>query len=192
MLSAQSGAVQKKQKRFFSVGEDGFARLRTGQVGGKTCRWHVFLHASPSNPSSQRPIHSKKHHPFGWCFLLVGEDGFARLRTGRLAALERPRRSIHFRSASNPSSQRPIPNKNTAFTGGAFAWWGKMDSNHRRHCQQIYSLQKTLYFQHLRPTVQQFLHHFRHRFRKFSDILLFVFRSELCIYLHRRCDVGVT
>ena len=19
-------------------------------------------------------------------------------------------------------------------------WWGKMDSNHRRHCQQIYSL----------------------------------------------------
>ena len=122
------------------VGEDGFARLRTGQVGGKTCRWHVFLHASPSNPSSQRPIHSKKHHPFGWCFLLVGEDGFARLWTGRLAALERPRRSIHFRSASNPSSQRPIPNKNTAFTGGAFAWWGKMDSNHRRHCQQIYSL----------------------------------------------------
>ena len=27
-----------------------------------------------------------------------------------------------------------------AFTGGVFAWWGKMDSNHRRHCQQIYSL----------------------------------------------------
>ena len=21
-----------------------------------------------------------------------------------------------------------------------FFWWGKMDSNHRRHCQQIYSL----------------------------------------------------
>ena len=22
----------------------------------------------------------------------------------------------------------------------ALLWWGKMDSNHRRHCQQIYSL----------------------------------------------------
>ena len=22
----------------------------------------------------------------------------------------------------------------------SFIWWGKVDSNHRRHCQQIYSL----------------------------------------------------
>ena len=24
--------------------------------------------------------------------------------------------------------------------GNWYFWWGKMDSNHRRHCQQIYSL----------------------------------------------------
>ena len=29
---------------------------------------------------------------------------------------------------------------NTRRHGGVFVWWGKVDSNHRRHCQQIYSL----------------------------------------------------
>ncbi len=33
----------------------------------------------------------------------MGEGGFARLRAGHLAALRRPRRVIHSRSASNPS-----------------------------------------------------------------------------------------
>jgi len=27
-------------------------------------------------------------------------------------------------------------------------WWGRVDSNHRRHCQQIYSLIKTTVFQY--------------------------------------------
>ena len=47
--------------------------------------------------------------------------GFARLRAGHLAALERHRRSIHYRSASNPPSQRPIPNTKPILTDG----WGR-------------------------------------------------------------------
>ena len=33
----------------------------------------------------------------------------------------------------------------------SFIWWGKVDSNHRRHCQQIYSLSHlaTLEFPHI-------------------------------------------
>ena len=30
--------------------------------------------------------------------------------------------------------------KNALALASAFFWWGKVDSNHRRHCQQIYSL----------------------------------------------------
>ena len=30
--------------------------------------------------------------------------------------------------------------KNQAEQTLSLVWWGKMDSNHRRHCQQIYSL----------------------------------------------------
>ena len=71
---------------------------------------------------------------------MVGEGGFARLRAGLLAALERHRRSIHSRSASNPPSQMPIPTRSTVLSDSASCWWGKVDSNHRRHCQQIYSL----------------------------------------------------
>ena len=32
-------------------------------------------------------------------------------------------------------------------------WWGKMDSNHRRHCQQIYSLS---------PLATREIHHIKH------------------------------
>ena len=28
----------------------------------------------------------------------------------------------------------------TALTGNRYFWWGMVDSNHRRRCQQIYSL----------------------------------------------------
>ena len=34
------------------------------------------------------------------------------------------------------------PTKSTILLDGAFCWWGKVDSNHRRHCQQIYSRQQ--------------------------------------------------
>ena len=37
---------------------------------------------------------------------------------------------------SNP----PVPNKEPVLSDELFVWWGKVDSNHRRHCQQIYSL----------------------------------------------------
>ena len=68
---------------------------------------------------------------------LVGEGGFARLRSGRVAALTCPRHVIHFRSLRTTKS---IPNKKDILTDVLFVWWGKVDSNHRRHCQQIYSL----------------------------------------------------
>ena len=35
---------------------------------------------------------------------------------------------------------KPIPNKKLIHSDELFVWWGKVDSNHRRHCQQIYSL----------------------------------------------------
>ena len=36
---------------------------------------------------------------------------------------------------------RPHPIKiPTALTGNRYFWWGMVDSNHRRRCQQIYSL----------------------------------------------------
>ena len=38
------------------------------------------------------------------------------------------------------ASQRPRPNTRPILTDGSCVWWGKVDSNHRRHCQQIYSL----------------------------------------------------
>ena len=51
--------------------------------------------------------------------------GFARLRAGHLAALERHRRSIHYRSASNPPSQTPIPSKKTCPFGQVFCLVGE-------------------------------------------------------------------
>ena len=61
---------------------------------------------------------------------LVGEGGFARLRTGRSAALMRRRRIIHFRSPSNPPDKKKKPSH---LTVQRFSWWGKVDSNHRSH-----------------------------------------------------------
>ena len=51
----------------------------------------------------------------------------------------------------------PYQTKAPSFWDGAFAWWGKVDSNHRRHCQQIYSLSPlaTREFPHIQlPTVR--------------------------------------
>ena len=61
---------------------------------------------------------------------LVGEGGFARLRTGRSAALMRRRRIIHSRSPSNPPDKKKKPSH---LTVQRFSWWGKVDSNHRSH-----------------------------------------------------------
>ena len=36
--------------------------------------------------------------------------------------------------------QYPYQEKSTIHRMVFFSWWGKVDSNHRRHCQQIYSL----------------------------------------------------
>ena len=46
--------------------------------------------------------------------------------------------------------------KALAFTS-AFFEWGKMDSNHRRHCQQIYSLSPlaTREFPHIKFCVEE-------------------------------------
>ena len=43
------------------------------------------------------------------------------------------------------------PNKRDIRVDVSFIWWGKVDSNHRRHCQQIYSLSHlaTLEFPHI-------------------------------------------
>ena len=43
------------------------------------------------------------------------------------------------------------PNKRDIRMDVSFIWWGKVDSNHRRHCQQIYSLSHlaTLEFPHI-------------------------------------------
>ena len=55
------------------------------------------------------------------------------------------------------ASQRPIPNTRPILMDGSCVWWGKVDSNHRRHCQQIYSLSPlaTREFPHIQlPTVR--------------------------------------
>ena len=36
--------------------------------------------------------------------------------------------------------ENPIPKERPTLTDESFFWWGRVDSNHRRHCQQIYSL----------------------------------------------------
>ena len=41
---------------------------------------------------------------------------------------------------SNPPSKYPYQTKNTSRKAGVLVWWGMVDSNHRRHSQQIYSL----------------------------------------------------
>ena len=48
--------------------------------------------------------------------------------------------------------KNPYQAKAPSQKDGAFAWWGKVDSNHRRHCQQIYSLSPlaTREFPHIR------------------------------------------
>ena len=48
--------------------------------------------------------------------------------------------------------KNPYQAKAPSHKDGAFAWWGKVDSNHRRHCQQIYSLSPlaTREFPHIR------------------------------------------
>lgn len=51
---------------------------------------------------------------------LVGEGGFARLRTGRSAALMRRRRIIHSRSPSNPPDKKKKPSH---LTVQRFSWW---------------------------------------------------------------------
>ena len=45
--------------------------------------------------------------------------------------------SVHLPSVCASSRKRKIP---TVQKDNRYFWWGKMDSNHRRHCQQIYSL----------------------------------------------------
>ena len=49
---------------------------------------------------------------------LVGEGGFARLRTGRSAALMRRRRIIHSRSPSNPPDKKTSRCKHRLVLGG--------------------------------------------------------------------------
>ena len=44
-------------------------------------------------------------------------------------------RRINFDSIFRAKKNTNHPKK-----GNWYFWWGKMDSNHRRHCQQIYSL----------------------------------------------------
>ena len=58
--------------------------------------------ASGSSPpdSKKQPSHE------GRLFLLVREGGLARRARRRVAALERPRRSIHSRSRSSPGDQK--------------------------------------------------------------------------------------
>ena len=45
--------------------------------------------------------------------------------------------SVHLPGVCASSRKRKIP---TVQKDNRYFWWGKMDSNHRRHCQQIYSL----------------------------------------------------
>ncbi len=60
------------------VETEGFARLRAGPVGGKTCHRHVFLHASPSNPESD--CTKNRGHPFGWPLFLTKDCYFNKMR----------------------------------------------------------------------------------------------------------------
>ena len=56
-----------------------------------------------------------------------------------------------FLSALGSNPPQFSPNKRDIHADVSFIWWGKVDSNHRRHCQQIYSLSHlaTLEFPHI-------------------------------------------
>ena len=72
---------------------------------------------------------SKKPHPDGWGFSLAEKERFARLRAGRVAALGRHWRPIHYRSLRISLNNWPekIPRPKT---GDSF-WRRRRDSNSR-------------------------------------------------------------
>ena len=68
------------------------------------------------------PEKKNTDRPEGQSVFLVGEDGF-------------PPSEDKLRLHLPRKEKYQSPKK-----GNWYFWWGKMDSNHRRHCQQIYSL----------------------------------------------------
>ena len=98
----------------------------------KTCHRHIFACIALSNPPSQikKPSRATRRNSVfggGWWIRFSAEK--PRRLQGATGALPRAAFRIHNR-------------KNTAKRQMPFScvWWGMVDSNHRRRCQQIYSL----------------------------------------------------
>ena len=93
------------------------------KVKKETSSRHIFCFALSN------PLIKKQAIPEGMSCFLVGEDGFGEPRAGNVPQalfLIRPFESIH---------------KKLRYIKRCISiWWGKMDSNHRRRSQQIYSL----------------------------------------------------
>ena len=51
-----------------------------------------------------------------------------------------PEGQFHRRRRFHPPARVDFVEKRPCLTTRSFFWWGKVDSNHRRRCQQIYSL----------------------------------------------------
>ena len=63
------------------------------------------------------------------------------LRCGEATAVATVHRTVAKSRLSNPPPKYPYQNKKHHPFGWCFLfWWGMVDSNHRRHSQQIYSL----------------------------------------------------
>ena len=73
------------------------------------------------------------------CFFLVGDGGFAFLRKSHGGCDMPPacRQEPPFESTITNTRTKI---KDPSFRMSLLPWWGMVDSNHRRRCQQIYSL----------------------------------------------------
>ena len=129
------------------MGEGGFARLRAGQLAALTCRRHVIHSRSASNPRFTKAHTKHKPHPDGW-----GKVDSPACGRARSAGNVPPARFLTRLPFESTLHKNPYQAKAPSHKDGAFAWWGKVDSNHRRHCQQIYSLSPlaTREFPHIR------------------------------------------
>ncbi len=82
--------------------QQGFARLRAGRVAALTCHWHVIHYRSHRIPAYTISKIFPPAFGRGGIFLVL-QQGFARLRAGRVAALTCHWHVIHYRSHRIPA-----------------------------------------------------------------------------------------
>ena len=96
---------------------------RDAQIFGKVdCTIYILIHSSTVLCFAQSEVE---------CFVSLS----CRRHTSHPQDALRHRRLTFACETLRCGKQKKPP-----YMGGFFVWWGKVDSNHRRRCQQIYSL----------------------------------------------------